>query len=139
VLLLYLNRAQTNLRLTFFSQALQEASLVVDRLLCLDDRQNVLLEKALHRKSLALYSLRKWNTALESFKQLKQLVPATLHAEVHISNCYRRLKEVETGEYDLLGLYEATRDRNVLADVADFVGPVEVNFQEGKGKHPGYI
>jgi tetratricopeptide (TPR) repeat protein len=166
--LLLLNRSQTFIKLERFSFALADAehalSLIesiptsstssssngIDPLSPTLSAADViaLKEKALSRKAKALYSLRRWQLALEVYRQLLSISPHLSDAQTGISSCQSRLSEASGGScFDFPSLYRLSLQQHhskeggtaKMGDVADYVGPVKVAPIEGKGGGRGLV
>ena len=51
-----------------------------------------------------------------------------------LSRVWDRSREQSRGEYDFKAMYEATKTRPLSFDNATYIGPVEVNVSEGRGR-----
>uniref|UniRef100_A0A915D845 Uncharacterized protein n=3 Tax=Ditylenchus dipsaci TaxID=166011 RepID=A0A915D845_9BILA len=92
-------------------------------------------EKALMGLGRGAYGLRNWKLACQYFKQLIQNYPSNNEAKVEFKNTLARLHESETGQYDLVKLYNLSAKQQVRRlDVADYTGPVCIADVQGKGK-----
>uniref|UniRef100_A0A915D840 SET domain-containing protein n=1 Tax=Ditylenchus dipsaci TaxID=166011 RepID=A0A915D840_9BILA len=124
---LHLNMAAAYLATDNYHAAFESAKLALEKGA---DR-----EKALIRLARGAYGLRNWESACNHFKQLIQDYPSNNEAKVELKNTLARLHESETGQYDLVKLYNLSANQQVRRlDVADYTGPVCIADVQGKGK-----
>jgi uncharacterized protein YciI len=93
--------------------------------------QAAVRDKALYRAASARYALGLWTDARETFLRLP---PSSPERALGVARCEKRLREVETGEFDWLGMYVASQGTPRL-DVADYVSTaIRVEAREGRGR-----
>lgn len=82
-------------------------------------------------KAQALYSLRRWSHALVAYQQSLESDAQSTPAQEGIVACHARLREVETGEYDMPALYQTALDGPFggvasITHAANHIGPVKI-------------
>ena len=137
---LLLARAQVCLTLERFSLCLSSATFALTLL----PTSSPLASLTLLLQSRALYSLRRWSSALTSFQSLLSHSPSLPSALKGVSSCEARLREAQTGSYDIPSLYSLASSVPIgathpMPDVADYIGPVAVAPIPSKGGGRGLI
>ncbi|KAF7588273.1 hypothetical protein BBP40_005927 [Aspergillus hancockii] len=121
-----LNRALTCLKTHQSDAALRDVELALSH----DDS-----EKALFRKSQALYYLQRFQESCEVHKVLNKAYPNNTAAKSEFDRATARLAEGQSGEYPFRRLQrEATKRRPPLLDRATYIGPVSVRPTESRGR-----
>ncbi|KAJ9195287.1 hypothetical protein DTO027B5_6494 [Paecilomyces variotii] len=122
-----LNRALTCLKTHQFDAALRDVELALAN----DDS----LEKALFRKSQALYYLHRFEESCEVHKVLSKAYPNNTSAKSEFNRATARLAEGRSGKYPFRQLQrEATKCRPPRLDRATYIGPVSVRSTESHGR-----
>ncbi|KAE8381346.1 hypothetical protein BDV26DRAFT_278907 [Aspergillus bertholletiae] len=122
-----LNRALTFLKTDQFDAALHDVMLTLT-----NDTSS---EKALFRKSQALYHLRRFQESCEVHKVLSKAYPSNIAAKSEFDRATARLEEGQSGEYPFGQLQrEAIKRRPPLLDRATYIGPVSVRSAESRGR-----
>lgn len=90
----------------------------------------------------AAYGLRKWEESVRLFQQLSTAFHNDESAKKDLERALGRLTESRTGKYDLAKLVEESEVASdvgnpYVADVADYVGPLQIADIPRKGK--GYV
>ena len=81
-------------------------------------------EKAFFRMAKALYAMRQFQEAHDSFKKCIELNPSNSEAAVELEKCKQRISESQTGNYDMGNIIKLSREQKQLfLDVADFTSP----------------
>lgn len=124
----YLNRAQCFLKMEKYYAAYQDAEKATE--LDMDS------EKAYYRLGKAAYMLRRYEDAKECFEECLNLNMELNDAKVELEKTYERLKERDSGHFNIKGLYEQSFERKELnMDVCDFKSSkIEVADIENKAK-----
>ncbi|KAE8350677.1 hypothetical protein BDV28DRAFT_150698 [Aspergillus coremiiformis] len=92
-------------------------------------------EKALFRKSRALYDLRRYRDCCDALKDILRVSPNNEAANAQFTRAIARLKEQEHGKYALESLYaEAARLPLPCLDHATYIGPVAVRSSGSRGR-----
>lgn len=92
-------------------------------------------EKALSRKSLALYGLQRYQECCEVLKVLRIEYPSNVAAKGQLTRVVNRLAEQEYGKYQFKQLYmEASKLRPPHLDHSTYVGPVSVRTSGSRGR-----
>lgn len=115
----------------------------------LGDAQKVLdaesdTNEALEIKARALYLLRRWSRALAAYQKLRDCSAASPAASAGIDACEARLREAETGVYDIPALFRTSLAGPeggvaLIIDVADHVGPVKIGPSPTTGGGRGLV
>lgn len=113
---LRLNRCYARISVQCFDTALEDANAVLKQ-----DPEN---EKALYRKSEALYHLRQFKDSQKTLDRLTTLFPHNKMACQRLERVRDRLQE-EAGNYDFPAMLKGTSEPTTL-DRASFIGCVEV-------------
>ncbi|PYI07190.1 hypothetical protein BO78DRAFT_341620 [Aspergillus sclerotiicarbonarius CBS 121057] len=122
-----LNRALTCLKTHQFDAALRDVELTLSN--------NDSSEKALFRKSQALYHLQRFQESCEAHKVLSKAYPNNTAAKSEFDRATARLTEGQRGEYPFRRLQrEATKRRPPHLDRATYIGPVSVRSTESHGR-----
>ena len=129
-------RAAVNLTLERYSSALFDAQKALD--------VGPVSEEALETKARALYHLRRWSLALAAYQELRNYAAASRAASSGIDACQARLREAESGTYDMPALFHASLagpEGGVasMVDVADHVGPVKIGPSPTTGGGRGLV
>lgn len=92
-------------------------------------------EKALFRKSQALYNLGRYEECCEVLKDLRMQYPTNGAAKEEFTRAINRLAEQKKGRYQFKELYgEANRLQPPHLDHATYIGPVAVRASGSKGR-----
>lgn len=92
-------------------------------------------EKALSRKSQALYHLQRYRECCETLKVFRMEYPSNLAAQGELTRSINRLAEQEYGRYRFKQLYmEASKLRPPHLDHSTYVGPVSVRSSGSRGR-----
>ncbi|GAB1310474.1 SET domain-containing protein [Madurella fahalii] len=92
-------------------------------------------EKALFRKSQALYDLQRYRECCEVLKVLRMEYPNNNAAKVQLDRAIKRLAEHTNGRYQFAQLHaEAARLRPPHLDHATYIGPVHVKASGSRGR-----
>lgn len=123
----YSNRAAAYLELDMFNEAFEDAT------------ESVRLEaseKAYFRAGRAAFSMRQFSTATENFRKCLELNPKNTRASDDLERSETRLRESNTGVYDIKRLIEDQVKKGELRlDVADYVSSsIKVADVPGKAK-----
>lgn len=111
----HLNRAQCFLKLEKYQAAYEDAKQATE--LDIDDEME---QKACYRMGKALYQMRKWEMAKDSFEECLNL-GENKEAEEGLKKTLDRLREAKTGEFNFDRLYEDFfRRQEMQMDVADY-------------------
>ncbi|RAL00975.1 TPR domain protein [Aspergillus ibericus CBS 121593] len=122
-----LNRALACLKTHQFDAALCDVELTLSN--------NGSSEKALFRKSQALYYLQRFQESCEVHKVLSNAYPNNTAAKSEFERAIARLAEERSGKYPFRGLQRvATKRRPPLLDHATYTGPVSVRATEFRGR-----
>jgi hypothetical protein len=122
-----LNRALTFLKTHQFEAALRDLDIA--------SPGSKPSEKALFRKSQALYYLQRFRESCDIHKVLGKEYPKNTAAKSEFNRAIARLAEQESGKYQLKRLQlEAKKCRPPLLDHATYVGPVSVRPTESRGR-----
>ena len=82
-------------------------------------------EKARIRRSKCLYRLRQWTKSLKAYEDASRRFPKSSDAKEGIALCQARLKEQDTGKYDLFALFKQVEEKGQnRLHAADYLGPV---------------
>ncbi|VUC29601.1 unnamed protein product [Clonostachys rosea] len=94
-----------------------------------------LVEKALDRKTQALYGLARYRECSHALKDMCQKFPENATARKRLTHSIERIKEQEHGLYDFARMQrEALATHPPHLDFATYVGPVEVRPASSKGR-----
>lgn len=129
---LRLNRSQARLKFGLYRSALSDAKFV----LALDRSTYppAQLEKALFRAASSEYALQLFEPAQKRYRELVQLFPASKEGRAGLDKVAARIREAETGEYDLEGLFISSQ-KNPHLDVADYTHPdLAIEGRKGRGR-----
>ncbi|KAG8931579.1 hypothetical protein FRC02_002507 [Tulasnella sp. 418] len=129
------NRAMAYLRLEFFSRALNDCRSAL-QLSGITDQDSV---KALYRAGRALYGLGDWTGAKACFEDALKVNEAEKESRTWSAKCDARVREQETGDYEVVGIYRRSKSEGVRVDVADFVGNIEVASMKSRGGGRGVV
>ncbi|KAL5336632.1 hypothetical protein BJX70DRAFT_409815 [Aspergillus crustosus] len=122
-----LNRALTFLKTYQFDSALRDVETAIA-----DSPHS---EKALFRKSQALYHLKRFQESCEVHQILSKEYPSNATAKTEFGRATARLAEQQSGKYPFKQLrLEATKRRPPLLDRACYTGPVAVRPTEFCGR-----
>ncbi|GAD99179.1 TPR domain protein [Paecilomyces variotii No. 5] len=91
-------------------------------------------EKALFRKSQALYNLRRYEECCEVLKCLCRQYPTNKNAKVKFNKAIQRLSEQKHGKYNFEELYNEASKRKPQLDRATYSGLVEVRPSDSRGR-----
>ncbi|CZR52531.1 related to TPR domain protein [Phialocephala subalpina] len=92
-------------------------------------------EKALFRKTQALYNLQRYRECCEVLKILRMEYPSNIAAKRELTRAVNRLAEQEKGGYLFKQLYlEATKLRPPHLDHSTYVGPVSLRASGSRGR-----
>jgi tetratricopeptide (TPR) repeat protein len=96
-------------------------------------------EKALRALADLAYRLRNWPAAVQHFQELTAFEESREFATDGLQRATERVRESETGEYDLRMMIEAVAgslntQTTATFDVADYHGPFEIRDIPGKGR-----
>lgn len=93
-------------------------------------------EKAYYRMGRALYSMRQFTDALDSFQKCLELNERNSKAKEECKKCQERIRESETGEYNMKRIINDVKAGNKLRlDVADYLSSsIQIEDVRGKGK-----
>lgn len=120
------NRAAAHLELEMFHEAF------------LDAQESVRLEpseKAYYRMARASYSMRQFIDAADNFRKCLEINPKNFNAKEELMRSQARIKESETGEYDMKRVVDDVKTGKLRLDVADYVSSsIEIRELKGKGK-----
>jgi tetratricopeptide (TPR) repeat protein len=124
--LLMLNKAACSIALQKYELAITDLIQVLE----FDSKS----EKGLFRAGKCFYALGKYKDALNLFSKLYDYYKSeNVLEEIEKTSC--RLKEQETGEYDLFKMYkEADASKVPDLEYADYSGPIEIQEISGKGR-----
>ncbi|KAL2810626.1 hypothetical protein BJX63DRAFT_444568 [Aspergillus granulosus] len=126
-LIIRLNRALTYLKTHQFDAALYDLETV------LSDQESS--EKALFRKSQALYHLAKFEESCKVHQALFATFPNNTTAKLEFSRATARLAEQRTGKYPFKYLQREAKKRcPPLLDRGTYIGPVSVRPTESRGR-----
>ena len=124
------NRAETYLKLGYFSAALFDAEMVLQSL---DVPENI-QHKCLFRAGKAAYAQDNFENALRYFRRYQACNPTDLN---DVNNWVRRalscFMEQKFGQYDWARIFLESKESNSATDLADYVGPVEVTNIPSRG------
>ncbi|KAL2866146.1 TPR domain protein [Aspergillus lucknowensis] len=126
-LIIRLNRALTYLKTHQFDAALYDLETI------LSDQEPS--EKALFRKSQALYHLARFEESCKVHQVLSATFPSNHTAKVEFNRATARLAEQQTAKYPFKYLQlEAKKRCPPLLDRATYIGPVSVRSTESRGR-----
>ncbi|KAI0751022.1 hypothetical protein C8Q80DRAFT_1307690 [Daedaleopsis nitida] len=131
---LLLNRAESFLRLGFYSGALCDAQ----RVLSTDGAPDAQVGKAIFRLAKAQYGRGEYVAAEQNFLRWKKDHTEDTMVNSWIERCRSRNRERETGEYDWVSLFRIARQK-IRLDVADYAGPIEVGQMAHRGGGRGVV
>ncbi|KIA75674.1 hypothetical protein HK57_00535 [Aspergillus ustus] len=122
-----LNRALTYLKTHQFDAALYDLGTV------LSDQKSS--EKALFRKSQALYHLARFDESCKVHQVLGATFPSNTTAKIELNRATARLAEQTTGEYPFKHLQREVKKRSPPhLDRATYIGPVAIRLTESRGR-----
>jgi tetratricopeptide (TPR) repeat protein len=129
-----LNRSAALLNLDRNLDAYDSAALALE-----SKSEQIDLEKIHYRMTTAAYRLGRWESSITYYTSLTKLRPDQKSYSDGLTRARVRLREQETGLFDVKSLSEAvvaahTRKSISIADASDYVGPIEIVEIEGKGK-----
>jgi tetratricopeptide (TPR) repeat protein len=120
------NRAAAYLKLEKYNQAYQDTANSVSIVLQDQSGSN---EKAYFRMGKAAYAMRQFETALAAFKECLALNPANKQASGEIARTRARLREAQTGRYDMKSVIDQVFNQKLQRlDLADYFSP-DISFQ----------
>ncbi|GLA27457.1 hypothetical protein AnigIFM63326_004664 [Aspergillus niger] len=126
-LIIRLNRALTYLKTHQFDAALYDLKTV------LSDQESS--EKALFRKSQALYHLARFEESCKVHQVLFATFPNNTTAKLEFNRATARLAEERTGKYPFKNLQREAKKRcPPLLDRGSYIGPVSVRPTESRGR-----
>jgi tetratricopeptide (TPR) repeat protein len=126
---LRLNRSLAHLRLGNFAATLRDAEGVLENpKIPEDDRV-----KALYRSAQAEYRQGHYENAKSLYNKCLEISPDLKDVKSGVLNSDCRIKEQSTGNYDWASLFVESRKKSWKADVAEFVGPVEIATMDNRG------
>lgn len=92
-------------------------------------------EKAYYRLGKAAYSMRLFSEAADYFRKCLEINAKNKKANDELKRTNERIKESQTGKYDMKRLTEETKAGKLRLDVADFMSKlIKIDEVEGKGK-----
>ncbi|CAI6021747.1 unnamed protein product [Clonostachys chloroleuca] len=122
-----LNRSMAFLKTQQFEAALSDIESAPDGL--------NLVEKALDRKTQALYGLEKYRECSHVLKEMSQNFAGNTSLHQRLARTIERVKEQERGLYDFARMQrEASSQRPPHLDFATYIGPVEIGLSGSKGR-----
>ena len=129
---LHRNRAHVNLLLNQLDEAKSDAkSAMIGKE---DERSKELDSKAYFRAGLAAYNLGDFEEAKGLFEERVKLMPNNKEANALLRRVQTRLREQETGEYDLKKLRAGLSKARPRADAASFIGNTTIKDSPGRGR-----
>lgn len=126
------NRAHVDLLLEQLDEA--QADAIASLIGKDDDRSKELDSKAYFRAGTAAYNLGDYQAAKHFFEERLKLMPGNKEATIYLRNIEKRLKEQETGSYDLTKLRAGLSRARPRADAATFTRNTEVKDSPGRGR-----
>ena len=108
----YANRSAAYLELEMFHKAFLDAQESVD----IEPS-----EKAYYRMGRSLYSMRQFSDALDSFQKCLELNERNSKAREGCEKCLERIRESQTGEYEMKKLINDVKEGKLRLDVADYL------------------
>jgi TPR repeat protein len=96
-------------------------------------------EKCLRFLAQSAYGMRQWQLARDHYRLLIEIPSSRDFAICELEKCEQRIRESETGEYDICTMLEMTRHsiltrQPLFFDLSDYIGPISVVDIVGKGK-----
>ena len=129
---IYRNRAYVNLLLGQLDEVKTDARA---SLTGKDDQKSKELDsKAYFRAGSAAYSQSRWQEAKEFFQEQQKLTPNDKDAKLQLKKIEARLREEETGSYDLMKLRTTISKARSRVDAANFTKNTVVKDSPGKGR-----
>ncbi|KAF1362284.1 SET domain-containing protein [Lizonia empirigonia] len=126
------NRAYVNLLLEQFDEAIADAhASLTERE---DQRSKDLDSKAYYRAGCAAYNLGKYQEAKRFFERQEELVPGGKDAKIYLKKVGQRVRERETGSYDLMKIRSRLSRARSRVDMADFTKNTQVKGSAGRGR-----
>lgn len=95
--------------------------------------------KALYRSAQAAYGLGDYTAAIEWYSKCTAEDTSFKDAELGIDKCNKRIKEMETGEYDWVHMWKHGLVPGYQLDVAEYRGPIKVVPMENRGGGRGIV
>jgi tetratricopeptide (TPR) repeat protein len=129
---IYRNRAYVNLLLGRLDEVKTDARA---SLTGKDDQKSKELDsKAYFRAGSAAYSQSRWQEAKELFQEQQKLTPEDKDAKLQLKKIEARLREEETGSYDLMKLRTSLSKARSRVDAGNFTKSTQVKDSPGKGR-----
>ncbi len=129
---IYRNRAYVNLLLEQFDEVITDAN---NSLLRKDEQRSKELDsKAYYRAGSAAYSLQRFSEAKQFFEEQQNLTPNDKDARIYLKKINLRLREQETGKYDIMKLQTTVSRARPGADATRFIKNTEIRQSKGKGR-----
>ncbi|CZR65457.1 uncharacterized protein PAC_15357 [Phialocephala subalpina] len=129
---LFRNRAHVNLALNRLDEAKADALSALTNLG--DDRHKELDSKSYSRAGIAAYNLGSFQEAKQFFEEQLKLSPNDKEATIRLKQAEKRLKEQETGSYDLKKIKASLLMGHRPVDAATFTRNVKIKDSPGRGR-----
>ncbi|KAI2480601.1 protein containing SET domain protein [Pyrenophora tritici-repentis] len=129
---IYRNRAYVNLLLGRLDEVQTDAraSLTGRE----DTKSNELDSKAFYRAGMAAYNQSRWHVAKDHFLQQQSLTPDDKDAKSQLKKIEARLREEQTGSYDLFKIRTSLSKARSRIDAGNFTLKTEIKQSPGKGR-----
>jgi tetratricopeptide (TPR) repeat protein len=99
-----------------------------------DQKSKELDSKAYYRAGSAAYNQGRWQEAKSFFQEQQKLTPDDKDAKVQLKRIEARLREEETGRYDLMRIRSNLSQARSRVDAANFTKSTVVKDSPGKGR-----
>jgi hypothetical protein len=129
---IYRNRAYVNLLLGRWDEVKADARA---SLTGRDDEKSKDLDsKAYYRAGTAAYNQGRWQEAKRFFQEQKKLTPDDKDAKLQLKKIEARLREEDSGSYDLIKIRNGLSRNTPRVDAATFIKDTEIKSSAAKGR-----